>query len=152
MKTEPSVFGFEDLLKCPHKTTHWEGVRNYQARNFMRDEFKKNDLCLIYHSNTDEPAILGVAKVVKEAYSDDTALEPKNRYYDERASKGRNPWVRVDIQALYRLKRPLNREVLRAHPILCKMGVLEKGSRLSIQPVKPVEFETVLEIAGVAKV
>jgi len=151
LKTEPSVFSFEDLLSLPKQTTSWEGVRNYQARNFMRDDFSVGDLCLIYHSNADPTAIFGIAEVVREAYSDPTALDPKSKYFDEKA-KGKNPWVMVDIKAISRFKNPITRSELARHYQLKKMMVLKKGCRLSIQPVTQVEFETISQLGGAIKI
>lgn len=146
MKTEPDVFSFDDLLKAPQKTTFWEGVRNYQARNFMRDEFRVGDNALVYHSNTEIPAIFGVAEIVKAAYPDSSALDKKSDYYDEKAKDGANPWVRVDIKAKKRFAVPVSRDALKAQAGLKKMVVLKKGSRLSIQPVSKEEFEIILRL------
>ncbi len=151
MKTEPDVFSFDDLIRAPQKTTFWEGVRNYQARNFMRDDFKLGDKVLIYHSNTEVPAVVGVAEVVKAGYPDPAALDPKSDYYDEKAKKtGKNPWIRVDVKATEKFSVIVNREMLSKNPKLKEMMVLQKGSRLSIQPVKPAEFEQVVKM-GLAK-
>jgi len=147
MKTEPDVFSFEHLANAPRRTTSWEGVRNYQARNFMRDEFKVGDQALIYHSNTDDPAVVGIAKVVKEGYTDETALNPKSPYFDERAkAKGVSPWVMVDVKAIQRLKVPVTRSLLKKEPALKDMMVLQNGSRLSIQPVTAAEFKKVVAL------
>lgn len=149
MKTEPEVFSYDDLWKAAKKTTHWEGVRNYQARNFMRDEMKLGDGVLVYHSNCDDPAVVGTATISKEGYPDPFALDPKNKYFDEDAKKkGENPWVMVDIKADRKLPKPVNRDALRADKRCQKMMVLAKGSRLSIQPVTLAEFEAVLELGG----
>ncbi len=149
MKTEPETFSFDDLLKAPRKTTHWEGVRNYQARNFMRDEMKKGDGVLLYHSNCDDPAVMGTAVVDREAYPDPDAFNPKSDYFDEDAKKkGVNPWVMVDVKADEKFKTPVNRDALRADKRCRGMMVLAKGSRLSIQPVTEAEFEAVKALGG----
>lgn len=149
MKTEPEVFSYDDLLKAPKKTTHWEGVRNYQARNFLRDDMKLGDGVLVYHSNCDDPAVVGTATVAKEGYPDPFALDPKSKYFDEDAKKkGENPWVMVDIKADRKLPIPVNRDALRNDKRCQKMIVLAKGSRLSIQPVTAAEFEAVLALGG----
>lgn len=140
MKTEPDVFSFEDLIKSPDRTTFWEGVRNYQARNLMRDEFKVGHKVLVYHSNLADPVIPGVAEVVKTAYPDDTALDPKSDYFDPKA-KGVSPWVRVDIKATHRFAVPVTRSKLKTEPALAKMMVLQKGARLSVQPLTELEFK-----------
>lgn len=147
MKTEPDVFSFEDLMKAPKRTTHWEGVRNYQARNFMRDDFKLGDTVLIYHSNTEEPGIVGLAEVVREGYVDTFALDPKSKYFDEDAKKkGVSPWIMVDVRATESMGTLVTRELLKAEPKLKSMLVLQKGSRLSIQPVTENEFKLVCKI------
>lgn len=147
MKTEPDVFSFEDLVRAPKRTTSWEGVRNYQARNLMRDEFSKSDRVLIYHSNIDEPCVAGVAEVVREGYPDTSALDPKSRYYDENTKgKSESPWYMVDVRATHRLKQVVTRDALRASPGCRGMMVLKRGARLSVQPVTAKEFETVLAL------
>jgi predicted RNA-binding protein with PUA-like domain len=147
MKSEPDVFSFDDLVKAPQKTASWEGVRNYQARNFMRDVFKKGDKVLYYHSNTDEPGAVGVAEVVKEGYPDSFAMDPKHEYFDPDAKKkGVNPWFMVDVKATHKFQEPVTLERIRKEPRLKKMMVIKKGARLSVQPVTPEEFEVVLEL------
>lgn len=152
MKTEPDVFSFEDLLKSPARTAGWEGVRNYQARNFMRDEFSLKDLALIYHSSVAEPCVMGIAEVVRKAYPDVTALNPKSPYFDEKAAaKGESPWVLVDVRAVSRFETPVFREAMKKEPQLKNMVLLQKGSRLSIQPVKEAEFAVILKMGGAVK-
>ncbi len=144
MKTEPSVFSFNDLLKAPKQTSNWEGVRNYQARNFMRDDFKVGDRVLIYHSSTDVPGVVGTAEVVREGYPDKTALDPKSKYFDEKAkAKGESPWVMVDVKAVAKFKTLVDRPMLAAEPKLKNMLVLKRGMRLSIQPITEAEYDTV---------
>ncbi|NBX76505.1 MAG: EVE domain-containing protein [Proteobacteria bacterium] len=147
MKSEPNVFSFEDLLKAPKRTTHWEGVRNYQARNLMRDLFKNGDLVLFYHSNAEPTGIFGVCEVVKEAYPDSSAWDSKSKYFDpESKKKGINPWVMVDLKAVSRFTEPVLRDALKDSPPLKDMLVLKKGSRLSVQPVKESEFNHILKL------
>ena len=147
MKTEPDVFSFEDLVKASNRTTHWEGVRNYQARNFMRDSFKKGDQVLIYHSNVEEPAVFGIAAVVREGYPDHFALDPKSKYFDEDAKrKGQSPWVMVDVKATHRFKNAVTREQLKNEPRAKSMMVLQRGARLSVQPVSEEHFNLILEL------
>ncbi len=151
MKSEPDVFSFSDLLQAAKQTTFWEGVRNYQARNFMRDDFKKGDLVLFYHSNTDEPGVVGTAEVVTEGYPDSAAWDPESEYFDEKAKqRGQNPWVMVDVRAIAAFKSVVTRERLSADPVLKEMMVLKKGSRLSVQPVTANEFKAVVRL-GEAK-
>ena len=153
MKSEADVFSFDDLVKAPHHTTHWEGVRNYQARNLMRDNFKLGDLVLFYHSNSEPTGIFGVCEIVKEAYPDAFALDPKSKYFDSDSKKrGVNPWVMVDVKAKFRFLEPITREELKKHSPLKDMMVLKKGSRLSVQPVTEKEFNYIFELAETKKV
>lgn len=151
MKTEPSTFSFEDLKKLKNATTSWEGVRNYQARNLLRDKIKVGDGVLFYHSNIAKPAIMGLARVVREGYPDETALDPGCEYYDPRASREKPIWYMVDIQYAADLPTPLNRDDLKKHPVLSKMAVLKKGNRLSVQPVTKEEWEAVILLTGVVE-
>lgn len=147
LKTEPSVFSFDDLLQAPNRTTCWEGVRNYQARNLLRDSLKKDDCCLIYYSNIDEPQIAGIAEVAREGYLDTTALDKTSRYFDEKAAaKGASPWYMVDVRATHRFESPITRTQLKSEKALSKMVVLQKGSRLSVQPVTEAEFKCILTL------
>ena len=148
MKTEPTVFSFDDLMKAPGRKTHWEGVRNYQARNLMRDEFRRSDRVLIYHSNTEEPAVVGLAEVAREGYPDTTALDPRSKYFDPKA-KGESPWIMVDIRAVAPLT-PITRDMLRANRATSGMMVLKRGARLSVQPVTEREFREICRLGGVA--
>jgi len=147
LKSEPESFSIQDLAKSPKKTTCWDGVRNYQARNFMRDEMKIGDRVLFYHSSTDPPAVVGTAKIVKEGYPDPTAWDPNDHHYDPAASPENPRWSMVDIQLDEIFKQPLTLEQLRKVAALKKMELLRKGSRLSVQPVTKEEFEAVLKRA-----
>ena len=147
MKTEPSVFSFEDLIRSSQKTTAWEGVRNYQARNFMRDEMRLGDKVFVYHSNSDILGIMGTAEIVREAYPDESVFDPKSRYFDDEAfKKNINPWVLVNIRAISRFLNPVTRDRLKKEPALAGMMVLKKGSRLSIQPVAKGAFLKIIEL------
>ncbi len=147
MKTEPSVFSFDDLLKSPQQTTSWEGVRNYQARNLMRDEFQPGDKVLVYHSGIEEPEIAGLAEVAKGGYPDNFALDPESKYFDPDAKKkGESPWVMVDVKAVKKFKSPVTRTQLKKEKALQDMMVLKKGARLSVQPVSKNEFECILAL------
>lgn len=150
MKSEPNVFSFQDLQKVPGKTTAWEGVRNYQARNFMRDEMKKGDGVLYYHSNAEPSGIAGLAVVAREAYPDPTQFEKKSEYYDAKATKDNPRWFLVDIKYDRSLKRLLPLEELRKVPALRKMVLLQKGSRLSVQPVTAEEWKAILKLGGLS--
>lgn len=146
MKCEPEAYSIDDLKK--DKTAYWEGVRNYQARNFMRDDMKKGDLVLYYHSNAKPSGIVGVAKVHKESYPDFTALDPKNKYYDPKASKDNPRWHMVDIAFVKKFPSIITLDDLRQIKGLEKMMVLKKGSRLSITPVEKKEFNLIMETYG----
>lgn len=147
LKTEPSVFSFEDLVKSPNKTTCWEGVRNYQARNFLRDGFQKGDLVFIYHSNVEEPAIMGIATVVRTAYPDPFAVDRKSKYFDERVKpRDKNPWVVVDVQASERFANPVTREQMMAQASLKGMALLKRGNRLSVLPITKDQYQTLCKL------
>ena len=148
MKTEPDTFGFDDLLKKPQQTEHWEGVRNYTARNFMRDQFKLGQKVFIYHSRVEEPAIVGVAEVVREAYPDPTALDPKSKYFDEKSKKiGESRWCMVDVKAVGRFQKPITLKDLKADAKLKGMAVVMPGQRLSIQPVSEAEWAHIVSLS-----
>ncbi|MCP9455619.1 MAG: EVE domain-containing protein [Nitrospira sp.] len=150
MKSEPTTFSIDDLCNAPRQTTCWEGVRNYQARNYMRD-MAIGDLVLFYHSNADPPAIVGIAEVVKTAYPDPTQFDKKNKYYDP-ASHPSNPrWEMVDIKFVRKLSRPLSLPELRKERTLKNMLLLQKGSRLSVQPVSREEWEHILSLEQSAR-
>lgn len=145
MKSEPTTFSIDDLYNAPGQTTCWEGVRNYQARNYMR-EMAIGDLVLFYHSNADPPAIVGIATVVKTAYPDPTQFDKKNKYYDP-ASRPSNPrWEMVDIKFVRKLSRPLSLPELRKERALKNMLLLQKGVRLSVQPISPEEWDHILSL------
>lgn len=147
MKSEPNVFSIDDLAASPKKTTHWDGVRNYQARNFMRDDMKKGDLVLFYHSNAKPPGIAGVAKVVKESYPDFTAFDPDDKHYDPKSKQDEPRWFMVDIKLVKKFKELLALPDLKQVEALDGMVLLQKGSRLSVQPVTEQQYETILELA-----
>lgn len=147
LKTEPESFSIDDLAKSPQKTTCWDGVRNYQARNSMRDDMRVGDRVLFYHSSTARPAIVGTARVVREAYPDPTSWDPNDSHYDEKSSPDNPRWCMVDIQLDQVFAAPLALETLRGIKALAKMELLRKGSRLSVQPVSKAEFGVVLKMA-----
>jgi predicted RNA-binding protein with PUA-like domain len=150
MKSEPSAFSIEDLKNSPDGTACWDGVRNYQARNLLRDDIKAGDGVLFYHSNIKPPAIVGIAKVVREGYPDHTAQDPDADHYDPRATPENPIWYMVDVQFVRTLDPPITREDLKKEPALKEMGVLKKGNRLSVQPVTESEWQTVLRMAGIS--
>jgi predicted RNA-binding protein with PUA-like domain len=146
VKTEPSVFSWEDLQKSPNQTSPWEGVRNYQARNFMRDEMKLGDRVFFYHSVAKPLAIMGIVQVVKEAYPDTFAFDPKSDYYDPKSSPENPRWVMVDLQFESAFTPPITLDELKQISGLEEMMLLRKGSRLSVQPVTAQEWEIVSNI------
>ena len=147
MKSEPSAFSIEDLKNAPNGTDHWDGIRNYQARNLMRDEMKRGDRVLFYHSSADPMAVVGTARVVREAYPDHTALDPDSKYFDPKSTSENPRWVMVDIQFESQFAVPLTLAELRKLPRLHDMMLLKKGQRLSIQPVTEEEFGTIVRHA-----
>ena len=143
MKSEPHVYPWGQLLE--DGSTHWDGVRNYQARNIMRDEMKIGDLVLFYHSNCKPPHVAGVARVCKEGYSDHTAQDPESKYFDEKASPENPRWIMVDIEPIETLQN-VTLPDMRANPALEGMPLLQKGQRLSVQPVSLEHFEIVCKM------
>jgi predicted RNA-binding protein with PUA-like domain len=146
LKSEPESFSIDDLAKVPKKTTCWDGVRNYQARNFMR-EMEIGDQVFFYHSSTDRPCIVGVAEVVKKAYPDHTALDPNHHHYDPKATPSNPIWEMVDIKLVSKFVQPITLDDLRHVAGLEKMELLRKGSRLSVQPVSAEEWKIVIKLA-----
>jgi predicted RNA-binding protein with PUA-like domain len=148
MKSEPDTYSWDDLERAPKQTGSWDGVRNYQARNFMRDEFKIGDQVFFYHSSCAEPAIMGLAEVVREAYPDPTAMDPSSDYYDEKsAKKGNNPWVMVDVQVKKRFKQPITLAEIRGIPDLSELALLRPGQRLSVQPVSHEHAKRLIKLS-----
>ena len=136
MKSEPEVYSFEDLQKAANRTTMWEGVRNYQARNFMRDVMKKGDNVLFYHSNCKEPGIVGLAEISSEkAYPDPTQFDPESAYYDPKSDPANPRWLVVDVTYVKPVP-PVSLRAIKAHPELVAMKVAQRGMRLSVQPVE----------------
>lgn len=146
MKSEPDAFSFDDLMARPERTEGWDGVRNYQARNFMRDSMRPGDRVLFYHSNAKPPHLAGIAEVASEPYPDVTALDPDSKYHDPKSTQASPRWFQVDVRGVRPLKRILPLQELRDDPRLGDMLVVQKGQRLSIQPVTELEWEVVLEL------
>ena len=143
MKSDPDEFSIDDLQHRPNRTEPWDGVRNYQARNFMRDDMRVNDRVLFYHSRIN-PSVVGTARVVKRAYPDYTAWDPESDHYDPRSSPENPIWFMVDIRLENCFARPVLLKELRRHRELENMMLLRKGSRLSITPVTKEEFSFIL--------
>jgi predicted RNA-binding protein with PUA-like domain len=144
MKSEPDAFSIDDLAAMPKKTEHWDGVRNYQARNMMRDQMKKGDLVFFYHSNCKVPGIVGIAEVVKEGYPDHTAFNPESKYYDPKSDPDQPRWYMVDVKFKRKLKRTISLEELKEQPELAEMALVRRGNRLSVMPVGVEEWEVIL--------
>ncbi len=146
-KSEPETFSIHDLAASKGKRTSWDGVRNYQARNMLRDDIKKGDGVLFYHSNADPMIIAGTAEVVKDGYPDSFAWQPDHKYFDEASTPEKPVWYMVDIKLTEIFKHPVNRAELVEDSVCRQMMVMKKGSRLSIQPVTEAEWVAVLELA-----
>jgi predicted RNA-binding protein with PUA-like domain len=148
MKSEPDVFGIDHLKAMPRKTEHWDGVRNYQARNMMRDQMKKGDQVFFYHSNCDEPGIVGLAEVVKAGYPDHTAFDPEAKYYDPKGDPDNPRWYMVDVKYKRHLKRNITLRELKAYADgeLADFPLLRKGNRLSIMPVTESQWAFILSL------
>ncbi len=144
MKSEPSDVSIDDLAKLPDQTVAWYGVRNYQARNFMRDQMCKGDAVLFYHSNCAVPGIAGIARVSSTAYPDATQFECNSKYFDSNATQETPRWFNVDVQWVKKIE-PISLAELRRHPQLESMRVLQRGNRLSITPVDPAEWRFILK-------
>ncbi len=146
MKSEPDVFGIDDLKRCPAKTEPWDGVRNYQARNMMRDDMKKGDLVFFYHSNCKEPGIVGIMKVVREGYPDHTAFDPKEKYYDPKSDPDNPRWYMVDVRYVRTLKRTITLTELKTHKQLADFPLVRRGNRLSVMPVTKNDWDFILAL------
>jgi predicted RNA-binding protein with PUA-like domain len=148
MKTEPSTFGVDDLADKPRKTAMWDGVRNYQARNMLRDDFKKGDQALLYHSSADVVGVAGVMQIVRTAYPDPTAFDKKHDHFDEGSDRANPRWYVVDVQLKRRLKRIITLDELRRHETreLDGMLLLKRGNRLSITPVSAAHWKFILSL------
>jgi len=146
MKSEPDAFGIDDLATRPKRTEPWDGVRNYQARNMMRDQMKRGDLVFFYHSNCAEPGIVGIAEVVREGYPDHTAFDPECKYYDPKSDPDNPRWYMVDVRFKRKLKRTITLHELKPHPQLADMPLLRKGNRLSVMPVDEAHWKFILAL------
>jgi predicted RNA-binding protein with PUA-like domain len=150
LKSEPDCFSFADLWKAPRRRTGWDGVRNYQARNFMRDAMRVGDGVLYYHSGAEPPGIAGIARVASAAYPDPTQFDPAAEHFDPKSTREAPPWVQVDIEAVKELARYVSLSDLKSARGLDKMLVLQRGQRLSVMPVAPAEWGIVLALGGLS--
>ena len=146
MKSEPSDVSIDDLAKLSNQTVPWYGVRNYQARNFMRDDMKVGDGVLFYHSSCPEPGVAGLAKVSSVAYPDETQFLPKNKYFDPKSTRETPRWFNVDVRFIKKT-RLVSLQELRDHPQLESLRILQRGNRLSITPVTPAEWKIISKLA-----
>jgi predicted RNA-binding protein with PUA-like domain len=148
IKSEPATFSVDDLAKSPKKTTHWDGVRNFQARNFLRDQMRRGDLAFFYHSSCEVAAIVGIVKVVKPGYPDHTAFDRKDKHYDADSDPNKPRWYMVDVQLQRKLKRPITLDTLRTHAddALRGLALLKRGNRLSITPVSDAHWDFILSL------
>ena len=142
VKSEPDVFSFDDLRKAPNQTSGWDGVRNFAARNFLRDGMKRGDRVFFYHSSTDPQAIVGICEVVREAYPDPTAFDRKHDQFDPQSDAKNPKWFMVDLRAVAPLARPVTLAAIKARPELAQMALVRIG-RLSVSPVTRTEWETI---------
>lgn len=149
MKSEPSTFSIDDLAKAPKRTTCWDGVRNYQVRNMLRDQFAVGDLAFMYHSSCDVPGIVGVMKVASKGYPDSTAFDPKHAHYDPDSSRDEPRWYMVDVRLEQRFSRVISLDALREHASgkLRELLILKRGNRLSITPVSAAEWRFIMSLA-----
>ena len=146
LKSEPDEFSIDDLAAAKKQTTSWFGVRNYQARNFMRDQMKKGDRAFFYHSSCPEPGIAGTVEITAQAYPDATQFDKKSPYYDPKALREAPRWISVDVTLTEKL-RLISLTELRTHPELANMRILQRGNRLSVTPIDPAEWAFVLKLA-----
>lgn len=146
-KSEPDAFSIDDLAAMKGKRDHWDGIRNYQARNLMRDDMQKGDLGFFYHSSCKVPGIVGIVEIVKKAYPDHTAFDPDEKYYDAKSDPDDPRWFMVDVKLKKKFSGIISLKDLRNMPALKDMTLLRKGSRLSIQPVSATEWKAILQAA-----
>lgn len=144
VKSEPGAYSIDDLVR--DKKTHWDGVRNYQARNFMRDSMKKGDHVLFYHSNADPTAVVGVCEVVKEGYPDFTAFDPEEKHFDPKSNNENPTWMMVDIKLIKKFKRPVSLKEIKENPKLQDMRLVQRGNRLSVMPVEKNELDLIVKL------
>ena len=144
MKSEPDAFGIDDLQRRPQQTEHWDGVRNYQARNMMRDAMKIGDQVFFYHSNCAEPGIVGIAQVARESYPDFTAFDPEDKHFDPKSHPDKPTWYMVDVKFVRKLARTISLKELKLQPALGDLALLRRGNRLSIMPVSEQQWQFIL--------
>lgn len=146
MKSEPNEFGINDLYNKPCRTEHWDGVRNYQARNMMRDEMKLGDQVFFYHSNCDEPGIVGIMEVAREGYPDFLAFDPNDKHFDPKSTPDNPRWFMVDVKYVKKLSRTITLKELKQQPQLEELALVRRGNRLSIMPVSEQQWSFILSL------
>lgn len=146
-KSEPETFSIDALIKSPKQTTHWEGVRNFQVRNMLRDDMKIGDLAFFYHSNCTPPGITGIVEIVKNGYPDYSAWDPKSKYFDPKSTPQKPLWYMVDVKFIKKFDRLITLEELKIHPSLQAMQVTRRGNRLSISPVSKAEWDEIVNMS-----
>ncbi len=148
MKSEPAVYGIDHLRAQKRRIDHWDGIRNYQARNSMRDQMKTGDLAFFYHSNCSEPAVVGIMEIVSAAYPDHTAFDPNEKHFDAKSDPDNPRWLMVDVKFKKKLKEPITLQAIKAEKKLADMRLVQRGNRLSILPVTPGEWRHILKMVG----
>jgi predicted RNA-binding protein with PUA-like domain len=146
MKSEPEAFSIDDLASRPDRIEPWDGVRNYQARNLLRDRMQAGDRAFFYHSNCSEPGIVGLMRIVRPAYPDDTAFDPSSPYFDPSGDPANPRWYRVDVRFERKLRRVIRLAELKIHPQLANLALVRKGNRLSVLPVSEAEWNFILSL------
>jgi len=144
MKSEPDTYGIDDLERFG--VDHWDGIRNYQARNFMRDGMQVGDQAFFYHSNCDEPGIVGIMEVAREAYPDHTAFDPEDKHFDDKSDPDKPRWFMVDVRLVRKLKRVITLRELKTYKTLANMRLVQRGNRLSIMPLTKKEWDFILKL------
>lgn len=146
MKSEPSVFGIDDLAALAGGTEHWDGIRNYQARNMIRDQMQPGDQALFYHSSCDDPGVVGIMEIASKAYPDPSALDPGSEYYDPKSTATAPRWFVVDVRFVRKLKRTIALPELKQQPELSELALVRRGNRLSVMPVSAAQWEFILAL------
>lgn len=152
MKSEPDTFGISDLYNKPNRTEHWDGVRNYQARNMMRDDMKIGDLAFFYHSNCEQPGIVGIMEIVREGYPDFHAFDPADKHYDPKSNPELPRWFMVDVRYVRVLARTITLQELKEQPELAGFQLIRRGNRLSIMPVEKECWNFILALEQLSPV
>lgn len=146
LKSEPHTFSIDDLIKAPNQSTRWDGVRNYQARNYIRDKMKVNDFCFFYHSSCPVPAIVGIVEITQPCHIDETALNPKSEYFDPQSTPQNPRWFQVTVTFKQKFEKPITLTELKNNPNLKHIPLVQRGSRLSIMPLSHQDWQCILNM------